>query len=738
MLSSRQSRSLEGTTVLALGSAIATRVAAAWLADSGATVALFRPGWQSPAANSTAERFEQQVGRNTRPANFEQDAPYDLLITASTSASLCAAVPANLLATAAIIEITAPVADTAGFDDSLIRDMTLWARSGLGYLTREIGPDWEPAAPCLPLNRQPAILAGIAAATAAVGALLEDRPADQPPRHICIDQLELLAIMPMQPIAFAQMDGRIVGAPTTANVRFPGGTVETANGMAYVRPVEPAHWAKLLRVVGELDTFADQVEQSPRILWDSAVVIDTRIRQWARSLTSEDIADRCQAEHVPVGPVYRPEQVVADTHLNARGFFRHGPGPDTGINPPWLAAMGEPAAAARTGHGGVRPQNPRLPLSGLRILDLSWAWAGPFATTLLSDLGAEVINVEWHPRASNLRRNAPFANNRNTSNNTAVWWSANQRGKFSIGVDLKSAAGKQVIRDLAAESDAVVENFSPGVVSRLGVGFDDLLPANPRLVYVSLSAFGQTGPRSHYVGYGTQVYAAAGAGYATAACSQMAIPYPDPVSGLVGAYAIASFIRNARQTGRPARIDISEVEAVGAILLECLLDALADRPAANPASDATARVQQVVETADGRYVVLLARSATDWRGFQQALGATSHAAEAIAAAAKRMDCASLLRWVDAALLYAAVIADSADVLQDPYLRARGFWVPDTSPEVAGTGTLIGGSLWQVDSQRTPIWRGAPPLFGDTRRVLQDLLGYETPQVDELFTRGDVA
>jgi benzylsuccinate CoA-transferase BbsF subunit len=751
---SRSQKPLGGLRVIALGASIPIRGAASWLADSGADVLKFRPDWKTPNANTAEAAFERQVSRSCLGADFANDEPYSILITDTASrVELVTQIPTQLIENAITIEVTSPLTVSADFDESLINDMLLWSRSGLGYLTREIDEDWQLAMPCLPLTRQASMLAGIAVATAAVAAVLDESDASDIERHIKIDQLELLSLVPMQPIAFAQLDDRIVGkAPPQGSVRFPGGTMPTANGFAFVRPVEPAHWVELLQLVGNLDWVAWMVEDDPSVLQQAGEEIDKRIRDWALTLTSEEISDLCQSEHVPVAPVYRPEEVVENAHHAARDFFRRTK-PDTdlpsnattGINIPILATVppssgeassSKPVARDSNDATPVRPRatNASLPLKGLRILDLSWAWAGPFATTMLADLGAEVINVEWHPRVSNLRRNIPFAEDRQESNNTAAWWSANQRGKLSIGVDLKTAKGKSIIRDLAAVCDVVVENFSPGTVDRLGVGFDDLLPANPSLVYVSLSAFGQTGPNSHYIGYGMQVHAGAGACFATSqdghTMSQMYIPFPDPVSGLGGAFAIAAYVWHARATGRPAKVDVSELEVVAAINIEPLLDALEN-------DDVSARPSEnrylVVTTCDDEFVTLIARTPDDWVSFQHILDAPSHSPEDLRTTAGQLEAHALLALAETRNLIATLIQDSRHVLNDPYLA--GFWEPDQSAEVAPTGVRIAGSVFHVNDKRAPIWRGAPALFGDTKVVLRDLLGYAPDDIDRLFSSG---
>ena len=723
MVAKSHNHTLAGIRILAVGKTVATRIAASWLAECGAQVRL-----QDAPDTSESATFSAQTSRMLAA---DVDGGFDAVIgdaDALDAADLAGCERATRVA------ITSPLPATGDYTDALLDDMTLYARSGLGYLTHELDELGEFGDFCLPRNRQASILAGMAAATAVACAAIEGRSDN--PRSITVDQLEVLSLMPMQPVAFAQMNDLLMGKPAPrSGPRVPGGTLPTANGMSYVRPVEPAHWSVLFRVIGELEWAAELMDADPRpgTIREHGDAIDVRMREWAAGLTSEDLCDACQAEHVPVAPVYRPDQVVTDAHLNARNFFR-----EDGLNLPWLSTFGSAAEGSRAEPTGLRDAgaNP-LPLAGLRVLDLSWAWAGPFATTMLADLGAEVINVEWHPRQSNPRRNAPFAEGRNESHNTAGWWSANHRGKYSIGVNMKSAEGKRIIHELAAISDCVVENFSPGVVDRLGVGYDDLLEANPRIVFASLSAFGQVGPRSHYVGYGTQLYAAGGAGYATSrdgvTQSQMNIPIPDPVSGLAGACAIAVHVRNARATGESARIDLAELEAIAYTCLEPLLAA--------QAGDAwtEAGVDYVIGTASDEVpVALLLKSDAQRAAFQSALGTNGTDDAALRAAIAAMSSEQVLNATADAGLRAAPIRNCAEVLQDPHLTERGFWEPDQSPEVAPTGVLIGGSLWNVDGIRAPIYRGAPRIFGDTRDVLETLLGYPSADVDGLLSAGAVA
>ena len=174
--------------------------------------------------------------------------------------------------------MTSPFPTGGSFAETQLHDMALWARSGLGYLTSEITPAWTMGEPCLPLNRQASLLAGVAAALAVATDALARAPGAPPPRRVSFDKLELLALMPMQPIAFAQLGDRIVGRDKAAP--YPGGTMAVADGMVYVGAIDPKHWASLFRVVGELDWAADAVMRETAILREARDLIDARLREW--------------------------------------------------------------------------------------------------------------------------------------------------------------------------------------------------------------------------------------------------------------------------------------------------------------------------------------------------------------------------------------------------------------------------------------------------------------------------
>ena len=145
------------------------------------------------------------------------------------------------------------------------------------------------------------------------------------------------------------------------------------------------------------------------------------------------------------------------------------------------------------GAGGRREMEEALwegarPLDGVRVLDLTWVLAGPYASMILCDLGAEVVKVERPPHGDVARTTGPFVNYE------SMYFQSVNRGKRSISIDLRSEAGRGLFLRLVDEADVVMENFTPGVMDRLGLGAEALLERNPRLVFASTSGFGQTGP----------------------------------------------------------------------------------------------------------------------------------------------------------------------------------------------------------------------------------------------------
>ena len=199
------------------------------------------------------------------------------------------------------------------------------------------------------------------------------------------------------------------------------------------------------------------------------------------------------------------------------------------------------------------------PLAGIRVLDLTRALAGPYCTMMLADLGAEVIKVEPPGRGDETREwGPPFVNGE-----SAYFLSVN-RNKRSIVIDLKTKAGLEVLRTLAKSSDVLVENFRPGTTSKLGIGYGSIKRLNPKVVYCSISGFGQTGPYKDRAGYDLVVFAESGQMSITGEQGRPPVKAGVAVSdiggGMFGAFAVVSALLRRAATGKGEYVDVSLFE----------------------------------------------------------------------------------------------------------------------------------------------------------------------------------
>ena len=200
-----------------------------------------------------------------------------------------------------------------------------------------------------------------------------------------------------------------------------------------------------------------------------------------------------------------------------------------------------------------------LPLQGVRVIEFCNVAAGPFCGMLLADMGADLIKVE-HPKGGDSMRQWPPLSGGYSENFASL-----NRNKRSVTLDLKDPAGKARARELIASADVVIENNRPGVMDRLGLGYADFKATNPKLIYCSISAFGQEGPRSEEGGFDLTMQAMSGVmsvtGEPGGAPVKCGVPLSDFCAGLYGAYAIASVLRRVGQGGAGEHIDVSMLGA---------------------------------------------------------------------------------------------------------------------------------------------------------------------------------
>jgi len=216
----------------------------------------------------------------------------------------------------------------------------------------------------------------------------------------------------------------------------------------------------------------------------------------------------------------------------------------------------------------------QLPLSGVRIADFTWVWAGPFATLQLAHLGAEVIRIESQNRLCVTRRIPPFADGQGGVNRSGYYNQFNQ-GKLSLSLNFKQPEALEIAKKLVAVSDIVSENFATGVMDKLGLGYEELKKIKPDIIMISMSGYGAVGPESSYVSYGPAQAPLSGlsslTGFPDFPPMHVGFSYGDPNGGSHGAFAILAALMHRARTGEGQYIDMSQLETSIALLGEGLL-----------------------------------------------------------------------------------------------------------------------------------------------------------------------
>jgi len=393
------------------------------------------------------------------------------------------------------------------------------------------------------------------------------------------------------------------------------------------------------------------------------------------------------------------------------------------------------------------------PLAGFRILDLSRVLAGPFCTMLLGDLGAEVIKIERPGTGDDTRAwGPPFV-----SGESAYYLCAN-RNKKSLTVNLKSAAGQEIIQRLARISDVLVENFKVGELAQLGLGYDHLKALNPGLVYCSITGYGQTGPDSGLPGYDFVIQGRGGVmsitGEPAGEPMKVGVAIADITAGLFAANAIQAALLARVRTGRGQAIDIALLDTQVAWLANVASNYLVSgqRPGRFGNAHPTIVPYQSFHAREGFFCLALGNDG-QWQKLCRLLGRSELAVDPrFATNPARVqhrdvlipmlqevfvtqDSAFWLREIAAAGIPCGPVQTIDHVFADPQVLARDMvW---TVPHPAVGEVRLTGSPLKLSE--TPVaYRTHPPLLGEhTDEVLTSLLGYAPEEVARLRAEGAV-
>jgi crotonobetainyl-CoA:carnitine CoA-transferase CaiB-like acyl-CoA transferase len=389
------------------------------------------------------------------------------------------------------------------------------------------------------------------------------------------------------------------------------------------------------------------------------------------------------------------------------------------------------------------------PLDGIRVLDLSRVLAGPWASQTLADLGAEVIKVERPGTGDDTRSwGPPYATDaRGKSTSDSAYFLSTNRGKKSVAIDITDPHGQNAIRELARTSDVLIENFKVGGLAKYGLDYGTLAPINPRLVYCSITGFGQTGPYRDRAGYDFMVQGLGGLMSITGAPDstpgggpiKVGVAVADIFTGLYAAIGILAALRHREQTGRGDHIDMALLDVQVAVLANQALNYL--MTGVSPARLGNAHPNivpyQTFATSDGHFILAVGND-SQFRRFCETAGCPELADDELfannpARVANREALVPLIeartrrhptgRWIadlEAVGVPCGRINDLEAVFADEQVRHRGLRL-DLPHAVAGTVPSVACPIQFLHAKLN--LRNGPPALGEhTREVLGNSVG----------------
>ena len=396
------------------------------------------------------------------------------------------------------------------------------------------------------------------------------------------------------------------------------------------------------------------------------------------------------------------------------------------------------------------------PLDGVKVLDLSWVMVGPVSARVLADLGADVVKVESAKRIDPLRTLGPFKDGRSGPERSLSWHNLNA-GKRGLTLNLKQPGAVEAVHRLAAWADIVLESFTPRALRAMGLRYAELAAVNPRLIMLSTSLYGQTGPWAEStIGVGTMGAAAAGAAYLIGWPDRAPTgpfgPWTDAVTPRFAVAAILAALRHRDQAGEGMYIDLSQAEAGLQFLAPALLEFAANgsvpqrrglrSPLRVPHGTYPCR-------GDDRWIAIDASADRPWRAlvglvgppladrrFATLVGRLRHRDEvdaAIAVWTRNQDVQELEHRLQSLSIPAHTASRAADLAEDPHLAAAGHLRPIEDP-VIGPAMIEGPRFRLTRTPTAPTRRG--PLIGEhTSEVLMALAGFSDAEVAELAASG---
>ncbi len=507
------------------------------------------------------------------------------------------------------------------------------------------------------------------------------------------------------------------------------------------------HWAGLVQLLGHPAELSDPALSDMSVRMQRSEEIMAVIEPVIAAMDREDFVSRGQALSVPCSLVNTVGQFAQDRQPRSRGFFVRQPlaalgefdipGEPFRSRPPLLAQyrrpappLGEyePAAIIREWQSS-RPQLPPPggPLAGIKVISFGMVIAGAVCATMLSELGADVIKIESPTMPDSVRRvrmGDPAVLEPSGTPTSPIFASYN-RSIRSLALDMKQPSSVDLVLQLAATADVVLENLSSDVLERWGLGYEKIAAVNPKIVMLSQTGFGHTGPRSHYLAYASTVFSFVGLTRIWGQSHPTASDYPAAAHGL---FAILAALAARDRTGQGTHIDQAQIEVAGAIMGPMLLDFLVNghEPGEDPPPGLVVR-----GLGDDGWLAVEAEDEADWARLAAVVGAADpgdHAGviEALEAWAAALTPQQAMRMLQRAGLAAGAVQSTEDLTRDPQHRERHYLHEMDHPDL-GVAEYA-GAPHRLSKTPAAIRRRTPRLGEHTTEILTEWLSLPPEEI----------
>ena len=666
-----------------------------------------------------------------------------------------------------VVAAITPFGNAGPYADLPASDLTVYALAGHLYVTGSADRE-----PLLPYGHQPALFAGVLAATTALASLLRTRH-DGVARFVEISQQEALT---------GALDTTVNRYTYAGVMRTRHGNriqerspltdiYRTKDGYFLICVYTEVQWRAFCAMLDRMDWLENPALATLAGRVANGSMIEAVMNAWFGARTSHEALADCQRYRLPSCIASAVPELLHDPQLLARDHFakvdygvagvldspklpylisscasKEAPPPrlgehDDAIRASWQVRDRVPAVAA-AGDASV------LPLAGIRVLDVTHAWAGPFAGLQLGFLGADMIKVEGARRPDGTRYASRDARNLSPQYETGGYFHEWNRNRRSSVINMDDADGRSLMHDMIRHSDVLINNHSARVLPKWGLDWPALQALNPRLVLVTMPAFGSQGPYRDFVGYGETLEGAGGlvrlSGYQAGKPIRSGVAYPDPLVGHYGALAVVLGLQHRDATGHGIWLDVSHQECVlhmiGDAVLHYQITGTPQEPQGNPRADLL--LNEVLPCAgEDDWVAVTAASPAhmvalaEVTGVQDlADGTVSQASlEALRAWSRTRDKLTIMQSLVANGVAAGAVLKVGELFEDPNLIARRFFECVPHPVVGtkqhpGPGFRIAGA-----SVGTHL---AAPLFDSaTDEILSSVLGKHPDEIGLLRERG---